>query len=185
MLVKPYPRTQNLVDAISADLGPRTQETIDFACENCGTKNEKGSYPVIPGLGTSVRYHAWLPDYLWISLNRYGSNLQKIDTTFLFPETGIDLTPTFAPDTRNAPQPLPRQQTGPFLYDVYAVVQHGGGSIAHGHYWTIAKSLDKKKMGGKGAGSWHKFNDMQVSECGFEATQNYNTSAIFLKRQGS
>jgi ubiquitin carboxyl-terminal hydrolase 8 len=186
MTVKPSPRVQSLVDAISEETGPRTRELLDFACETCNPPRGPGEKVEIKEKSaTTARYHAWLPDFLWISLNRYGNNLQKLNTTFTFPETGIDLTATFAPDLGLASRPLPRQQVGPFLYDVYAVIQHGGGSIAHGHYWTLAKNFDKPQSGGQGAGAWHRFNDSQVSTAKFEETQTSNTSGIFLRRQGS
>jgi ubiquitin carboxyl-terminal hydrolase 8 len=192
MTVKPEPAVQRLVDALVLDIGPRSEEVIHFGCEYCGERKpglNKFGQPRSPIImndnGTSSRYHTWLPDYLWISLNRYGlfsQGIQKIETTITFPETGIDLTETFTPALANEPHPLPRQQTGPFKYDVYAVIQHRGNNISHGHYWTLARSFDKPK---NGAGSWHKFNDSHVSPATFYDTQNSTTAAIFLRRQGS
>jgi ubiquitin carboxyl-terminal hydrolase 8 len=186
MTVKKVPSVQNLVDAISEETGPLSRMGVDFACEHCNPPRRPGEKVEIKAKSaTMTRYHAWFPDFLWISLNRYGNDLEKLNTTFLFPETGIDLTATFAPDNGLAPRPLPRQQVGPFLYDVYAVIQHGGASISHGHYWTLAKNFDKPRNGGQGAGAWHKFNDSKVTPARFEDTQTSNTSGIFLRRQGS
>ena len=113
--------------------------------------------------------------------------MDKLETVFTFPEYGLDLTPTFPPDNPPSTHPLPRQQTGPFLYDVYAVIQHGGKSIAHGHYWTLQKNFDKPRTvnGSPGAGAWHKYNDETVTPASFADTQTSNTSGIFLVRQGA
>lgn len=184
VIVKKYPERQNLASALAEDMGPKTLEEVDFGCESCGEVNADGSAKM-KGKAWAWRYQAWLPDYLWINLNRYTAELDKVNTVFTFPEYGIDLSATFAPNDPPSPHPLPRQQTGPFLYDVYAVIQHGGGSIAHGHYWTIQKNFDKPKKGGSGAGAWHKFNDSVVTPARFADTQTMNTSAIFLVRQGS
>lgn len=184
--VKPETKPQILAHALAKDLGADTEEELDeYGCESCGKLNADGSAVVVKGhKATSVRYQVWLPDYLWITLNRYANDLHKVETVFTFPEYGLDLTPTFAPNNPASSQPLPPQQTGPFLYDVYAVIQHGGGSIAHGHYWTLQKNFDKPKGGSSGAGAWHRYNDSVVTPAKFADTQTMNTSAIFLVRQG-
>ena len=186
--VRKEPPVQTLVYALGLDTGPKSKEEIDeYGCESCGEKARDGTAKVKKAekgyfLATSWRYQVWLPDYLWISLSRYNSGLEKIETTYTFPEKGVDLSSVFAPpDPDVEDYPLPRQQKGPFLYDVYAVIQHGGRSIQGGHYWTIARSFDKKNAASK----WHKFNDSTVTPTTFAETQTSNTSGIFLIRQGA
>ncbi|KAE9380852.1 cysteine proteinase [Stipitochalara longipes BDJ] len=190
--VKKEPPVQRLVDALARDTGIGTLEEVrDFGCESCGTLNPDGSAKVVfggkdgPVLAEQWRFQVWLPDYLWINLNRYDNALQKIETLFTFPEKGLDLSSTFVPEDPPTDYQIPRQQQGPFKYDVYAVIQHGGSTIAGGHYWTLQRSPDKPTTGGNGSGAWHKFNDSVVTPASFRDTQTSNTSAIFLVRQGA
>lgn len=84
---------------------------------------------------------------------------------------------------------LPPQQKGDFNYDTYAVIQHEGATINSGHYWSLAKSMDKSQIrvngAVQGAGLWHRYNDSIVSGCDFGATQTKQTVAIFMRRQGT
>jgi len=188
LVVTEEPPVQDLGVALARDTGPGSEETLDsYGCETCGTLGKDGTAKVVFGnkgdvLARAWRYQVWLPDYLWINVNRYTNKLEKIETTYTFPEKGVDLSSTFAPPDDPTPDyPLPRQQQGPFLYDVYAVIQHGGRTIAGGHYWTLARSPDKNGA----AGTWHRFNDSSVTPASFKDTQTSNTSGIFLVRQGA
>ncbi|CAG8783701.1 14509_t:CDS:1, partial [Racocetra persica] len=110
-----------------------------------------------------------LPDILLIHLKRFsfdGPFRDKLDTNVFFPLKNLDLT-SYVPTP--IPQPtqigsIPKmdipgsggslQQTGPFIYDLYAVSNHYGG-LNGGHYTACVRNRNE----------WHTFDDSRVSIC--------------------
>jgi ubiquitin carboxyl-terminal hydrolase 8 len=161
--------------------GGSITEIEDFTCDNC--KKTKIT-------ATRNDYIAHFPNTLILELSRYDNDGKKKNTTITFPERHFSLSnchlPSFPEDSVTNPPP---QQKGDFHYDTYAVIQHEGATINSGHYWSLAKSMDKSqiRVNGvvQGPGLWHRYNDSIVSGCDFGATQTKQTVAIFMRRQGT
>ncbi|CAG8478259.1 1171_t:CDS:2 [Dentiscutata heterogama] len=124
-----------------------------------------------------------LPDILLIQLKRFsfdGPFRNKLETKVHFPLRNLDLT-SYVPTP--IPQPtqigyIPKmdipgtggsrynlQQTGPFIYDLYAVSNHYGG-LNGGHYTACVRNRNE----------WHTFDDSRVSICD---KQNVMTRAAY------
>lgn len=148
------------------------EETIsDYNCEKCKQKRNCIRKDVI----------CYLPEYLIIELNRYNTAQKKLHNYMSFPERGLEI-----PATSCSPSTDPnadKRRRGPFFYDTYAVTMHQGESIGRGHYFTLARSLDKPAVQGS-PGRWHEFNDVHVTPREFTATQGKLATVLFLKRSG-
>ncbi|CAG8655463.1 20292_t:CDS:2 [Dentiscutata erythropus] len=113
-----------------------------------------------------------LPDILLIHLKRFsfdGPFRNKLETKVHFPLRNLDLT-SYVPTPIPQPTPIgsiPKmdipgtggsrynlQQTGPFIYDLYAASNHYGG-LNGGHYTACVRNRNE----------WHTFDDSRVSIC--------------------
>ncbi len=145
--------------------------------------------PVAPTKRTKTfaAYLSRLPDYLCLFLGRFeggvSDGMNRNNALVTFPEKNIDLTRFFCPPDIFPDREKDHEHRGPFLYDVYGVVQHIG-NLNSGHYFAIAKSPDLPNNP-NGAGSWHKYNDRRVTPSSFQETQSERTYLVFLKRQGT
>lgn len=166
---------ETLREAVSKMYGPKSSEKVESSCDKCGVKVARK---------TQETYFSYLPDYLVVHLKRYDNLGAKVNTLITFPESKVDMTSSFIPESEHRGS-LERGQAGPFLYDCYGVIQHQGATVQGGHFWAITRALDKGIDGGKGAGAWHKFNDSRVSPASFKDTQNSLTYTILLRREGS
>jgi ubiquitin carboxyl-terminal hydrolase 8 len=164
------------VREILADAYGKEERLETFKCDACKRSGE----------ATRIGYITKLPNYLVLEFNRYDDHMVKINTQITFREFGLDMNQAFVPASQRFGAGDDVGSNPPFLYDCYAVTQHRGRGIGGGHYWTIAKSLDKSRNNGKGAGAWHKFNDREVKTTTFQECQidDAQTTTVFLKRQG-
>jgi ubiquitin C-terminal hydrolase len=92
------------------------------------------------------------------------------------------MEPCFVPAAnRTDKDPERAGEAPPFIYDIYAVVHHAGKTPTSGHYWTLARHLDRQ---GK-LGVWNEYNDTQVnSNRTHDHIQGLNGSAyIYLLRR--
>lgn len=148
------------------------EETIsDYTCDNCKEKHNIIRKDIL----------CYLPDYLIIELNRYNSSQIKLHNPITFPERGLELPATACSPSSSLDN---KRRKGPFVYDTYGVTMHVGDSIGKGHYYTVARSLDKPMVNGS-PGKWHEFNDVRVEPREFSATQGRLATILFLKRSGA
>ncbi|CAG8514277.1 10674_t:CDS:2 [Acaulospora morrowiae] len=112
-----------------------------------------------------------LPDVLLIHLKRFsfdGPFRNKLETMVDFPLRNLDLT-TYVPAQMSQPtstdsyqwkSDIPGigniRQTGPFVYDLYAVSNHYGG-LNGGHYTACVRNGYRHE--------WRNFDDSRVSMC--------------------
>ncbi len=116
-----------------------------------------------------------LPDVLLIHLKRFsysGPFRNKLETMVHFPMRNLDLT-TYVPLPIEKPTPFEHkiqhdlpgtgtghhhslQQSGPFIYDLFAISNHYGG-LNGGHYTACVRNGYRHE--------WHNFDDSRVSIC--------------------
>lgn len=135
----------------------------------------------------------YMPDYLILDFPRFRDDgdkeYGKIRTRIDFTES-LNLDKIFisvpSPPARPDDTPADRGHVGPFQYDVYAVIMHIGKQIQSGHYFALARSIDKP---GHPSSRWHEFNDKiatpaEFAECQTKRKNTYATvTNIFLKRR--
>lgn len=99
------------------------------------------------------------PDILIVQLKRfsyapgvYFIHREKINALVEFPIEGLDLTPYVLHRTKPRDE---NQEKNMYLYDLYAVSEHGGG-LGGGHYTAVCKHPV--------SGKWYSYNDSHVSE---------------------
>jgi ubiquitin carboxyl-terminal hydrolase 8 len=178
------PPRGKLFDAIARTTGRPLPDALDgFDCEVCiaARREKKDRY------ATRTEMASKLPNYLIIAIHRGNSDEQFAEPQILdFPEHGFDMSPFVLPVPKPEPGGVPPERKGPFLYDIFAVVQHRGTMINNGHYVTFAKSLDQPKTfrGKPAAGQWHRFDDSRVTPADFNDTQNGGSVIFFFRRQG-
>lgn len=132
-----------------------------------------------------------LPQYLVVHLKRfrnddYGRAARKVHTVIDFPLRGLDMSPYTLPPPdageqqriaqlaagpEKAPDPA---MTPPYVYDAYAVLQHIGGDLTHGHYTTAVRDRVKKV--------WRKYNDTVVRDIEPVGLQNKEAYILFYER---
>jgi len=135
-----------------------------------------------------------LPQYLVIHLKRfrnddYGRVARKVHTVIDFPLRGLDMSPYTLPPpdateqqriaqaaapTEMVPDPA---MTPPYVYDAYAVLQHIGSDLTHGHYTTAVRDRMKKV--------WRKYNDTIVRDIEPTGLQNREAYILFYERTAS
>jgi ubiquitin carboxyl-terminal hydrolase 8 len=132
-----------------------------------------------------------LPQYLVIHLKRfrnddYGRVARKVHTVIDFPLRGLDMSPYTLPPPDAAEQQRIAQaaappelvpdpaMTPPYTYDAYAVLQHIGGDLTHGHYTTAVRDRMKKV--------WRKYNDTIVRDIEPVGLQNKEAYILFYER---
>ena len=84
----------------------------------------------------------------------YGRVSRKVHTVIDFPLCGLDMSPYTLPPPDAADQqriaalaaPPERAadpaMTPPYMYDAYAVLQHIGNDLTHGHYTTVVRDVE-------------------------------------------
>ena len=95
-----------------------------------------------------------VPQILIVQLKRgVLTTAPKFLTPITVPVNGLDLRP-YLPDSALTPPVLPSP-----LYNLYAVVVHGGSTFGSGHYWAYAKSYTNNK--------WYYYDDLgdRAREC--------------------
>jgi ubiquitin carboxyl-terminal hydrolase 8 len=132
-----------------------------------------------------------LPQYLVIHLKRfrnddYGRVARKVHTVIDFPLRGLDLSPYTLPPPDAAeqqriaaaaapPEMVPDPaMTPPYVYDAYAVLQHIGADLTHGHYTTVVRDRMKRV--------WRKYNDTVVRDVEATGLQNREAYILFYER---
>ncbi|KAM0723515.1 hypothetical protein Q7P37_000502 [Cladosporium fusiforme] len=133
-----------------------------------------------------------LPQYLVIHLKRfrndnYGRAARKVHTVIDFPLRGLDMAPyTLPPPNAEEQQHIAKiavseveklpdpAMTPPFSYDAYAVLQHIGNDLTHGHYTTAVRDRMKKV--------WRKYNDTIVRDIEPVGLQNKEAYILFYER---
>jgi ubiquitin carboxyl-terminal hydrolase 8 len=132
-----------------------------------------------------------LPQYLIVHLKRfrnddYGRVARKVHTVIDFPLRGLDMSPYTLPPPDAADQQRIAQiaapperapdpaMTPPYIYDAYAVLQHIGNDLTHGHYTTAVRDRMKKV--------WRKYNDTVVREIEPVGLQNREAYILFYER---
>lgn len=132
-----------------------------------------------------------LPQYLVIHLKRfrtddYGRVSRKVHTVIDFPLRGLDMSPYTLPPPDAAEQQRIAQaaaptemtpdpaMTPPYVYDAYAVLQHIGSDLTHGHYTTVVRDRMKKV--------WRKYNDTIVRDVEPAGLQNREAYILFYER---
>jgi ubiquitin carboxyl-terminal hydrolase 8 len=116
----------------------------------------------------------------------YGRVARKVHTVIDFPLRGLDMSPYTLPPpdaaeqqriaqaaapTEMAPDPA---MTPPYVYDAYAVLQHIGSDLTHGHYTTAVRDRMKKV--------WRKYNDTIVRDIEPTGLQNREAYILFYER---
>ncbi|RIA96486.1 hypothetical protein C1645_687798 [Glomus cerebriforme] len=105
-----------------------------------------------------------LPDVLLIHLKRFSFNgpfRDKLETMVYFPIRNFDLTsyiplPIEQPSSIESKAQHELKQSGPFVYDLFAVSNHYGG-LNGGHYTACVRNGYRRE--------WHNFDDSRVSTC--------------------
>ena len=115
------------------------------------------------------KFDLWdLPQVLIIHLKRFSYNRfwrDKLDTMVDFPVEGLDMSP-YLIKRANSPQ----NQT----YDLIAVANHYGG-LGGGHYTAYGKNRE--------TGSWHYFDDSNVSPASEENVVSKGAYVLFYQRR--
>ncbi|KAH6679348.1 ubiquitin carboxyl-terminal hydrolase-like protein [Halenospora varia] len=158
--------------ALMLDEYGKKQIMPGYSCPKCKAKTEDSSW--------YLNRFTRLPEYVTIDLKRWGdfSSTRRINTVVDFPEKNIDLS-ALVYAGESPPVGADRENKGPFLYQPYAVMCHRGQTRDSGHYWTIARHLDKPKE----LGRWYNYNDESVKPVNFELTQSSFAYSIMLRRQ--
>ncbi|KAJ9151313.1 AMP-binding enzyme [Pleurostoma richardsiae] len=126
----------------------------EYKCDSCK----------VPGTNINRRSFARLPDLLCILFRRFthmgGENAEKDNRIVTFPVRDFDMTPYFLPDQKQPAfgDDVDTHFQGPFIYDAYAVVTHGG-SLKSGHYQAYVRD-----EGSNDPTLWNHFNDTIVTE---------------------
>ncbi|CCU82304.1 ubiquitin hydrolase [Blumeria hordei DH14] len=173
LLAIPPDGSCTLNEVLDASYGPKS-ELIEYQSLQCSLCRKQ-----TPHRGRI--YLVYMPDTLIISFMRMNNNLSKIKTRVLVP-LSISFENNVLPNQAGSKNQDPRG-VGPFTYDVYGLGLHSGSTLASGHYRILARSLDQLAAG-KPAGSWHMFNDRNVTPSSISAADPSETSLIFLQRQG-
>jgi ubiquitin C-terminal hydrolase len=147
-----YVKDGQLVDWIRNNCGPGSRNTLQLDCEKCKVKNS---------INTTTTYITYLPNYIIMNLKQFDNNSQKIGATPRIPrDYQIDMEPCFVPPAmRTDKDPEKVGEVPPFIYDIYAVVHHRGTTPTSGHYWTLARHLDKTGR----MREWNKYDDTRVN----------------------
>lgn len=133
--------------------GDRAETLEDYKCDGCGAT------------GTSLREStlARLPRLLAFYVKRFEfrgrQSVGKINERFEFPINGLDMSPYTVDQTELAGRDVDVQFRGPFVYDCYAVICHGGNTAHQGHYISYARD----SMNPADKARWHEFNDERVT----------------------
>ncbi|CAG8978681.1 hypothetical protein HYALB_00004663 [Hymenoscyphus albidus] len=178
-------RSHNMISEIQARLGENTRSGMVYQLENlldvaygplATTDADGASCPkcgATKGL-THTLYLSALPPIVVVQINRVRLNGRKWTNRIQFPEEDLDLGRYFIPMdgmTEGFPE-----QTAPFKYRAIAAVVHVGSTADRGHFYTVARHMDK------GLG-WHEFNDTRVISCAFPRTQQDQAYLIAYERQ--
>lgn len=83
-----------------------------------------------------------------------GGNTNKInDSDLQDDDEGIDMS-TSASDTHKSTSMISSNESGPYVYELFAIMIHSG-SASGGHYYAYIKEFE--------TGDWFCFNDQSVS----------------------
>ncbi|RKF59005.1 Ubiquitin carboxyl-terminal hydrolase 4 [Golovinomyces cichoracearum] len=173
LLAVPLDGSCTLNDILNANFGPKSDliEYQSLHCSKCDRNTtQKGRV-----------YLVYMPDTLIISFMRMTNNLSKIKTRITVP-----LTVNFENNMvthQNGSKNQDFRCKGPFIYDLYGLGLHSGNTLASGHYRMLARSLDQL-VSGNPAGSWHMFDDKNVTPFNVTAIDPSEISLLFLQRQG-
>lgn len=125
------------------------------------------------------------PKILIIHLKRFKNqrNIKtKINLKIIYPLENLDLK-DYVVESLMPEELVERRMKGEdkhekksLVYDLYAVINHHGGSLSCGHYTAICKSeVD---------GRWYKFDDKLVYEVAESAVCNNDAYVLFYRRRG-
>lgn len=176
-------RKITLMDMLKDAFNSMGNTMEDYLCAACDKRGD----------GNQMRAVTYMPDYLILDFARFQAlpdgDFGKILSRIEFGES-INLDSIFIPvdgsQSRSGDTAAERGHVGPFVYDVYAVIMHIGTQIRSGHYYAMARNLDKPSHP---SSSWHVYNDTRVAEAEFEEcqTRRKNRDAtvtnLFLKRR--
>lgn len=101
-----------------------------------------------------------LPEVLVVQIIRFSSGIvslaEKDNAAITFPLYNLDLKPFM----------LKSSQTEPSIYDLVAIIQHGGG-LSSGHYWAYARW----------GNNWFKYNDLELRPAHYISQETINSIA--------
>jgi ubiquitin carboxyl-terminal hydrolase 8 len=121
-----------------------------YKCDNCKER------------GRCVQNHRLvsMPQLLCVSLGRAMQD-EKLRQVVNLNLDDIDLSPYFqsTPGWAGQDSMYENSTRGPFRYECYAVVVHGGHTISSGHYYAYVRKTTTRQVP-----TWHLFNDTQVTK---------------------
>ncbi|XP_036919290.1 ubiquitin carboxyl-terminal hydrolase 17-like protein 6 [Sturnira hondurensis] len=79
------------------------------------------------------------------------------------------------PERLDVQQYLSEQNTGPLVYELYAVLVHSGRDCHHGHYFCYVKAP---------GGQWFKMNDAKVTACATSTALSQRAYVLFYIQEG-
>jgi ubiquitin C-terminal hydrolase len=128
------------------------KEKITFTCEHCKSKNVEGHKKIT----------IWrLPEILILTIGRFNPDYTKNDQHVDFDLEDLDLTKFLT-------YPVVSKQ----YYDLYATVNHEGGSLDYGHYISQIKYRN----------NWLKIDDEAVSRINPDDVINNTAYILFYRR---
>lgn len=190
--------TWEFFSSVSVEIPHNTSATLDQClaqfCRDEGLRGEESwNCPrcKVTREATKQITFTRLPQYLVIHLKRfrnddYGRVARKLHTVIDFPLRGLDMSPYTLPPPDAAEQQRIAQSasppemapdpamTPPYTYDAYAVLQHIGSDLTHGHYTTAVRDRMKKV--------WRKYNDTIVRDIEPAGLQNKEAYILFYER---
>lgn len=114
------------------------------------------------------------PDILIIQLKRFDSRSQKIKVPVKYPAV-LDLNPYFVEDPFDATMKnwtSWSKKEEPYVYDLFGVISHQGGSSSSGHYYSRVKRR----------GEWWYCNDEMVAKISRKAVADPENAYVLFYR---
>ncbi|CAG9314363.1 unnamed protein product [Blepharisma stoltei] len=147
------------------------QETLDMICKKCPEQKIVGQTEI------------WrVPDILIIHLKRFRYNknrLEKICNTINFPLESLDISSWMLSSEKTVGNTVSTTREN-CMYDLFAVVNHSGGSVEGGHYTCYCLHKTEEKS------TWLYFDDDRVYSVTEDAEKEIVTSRayiLFYRRQ--
>ena len=104
-----------------------------------------------------------LPPILIMTVKRFANSGEKNMVDVEFPLTGLDMS-----------NYVNGYHSENYVYDLYGICNHIGGSGTHGHYTAFVKNAN---------GKWYLFDDQNVSEVDERVIKTNNAYCFFYRKK--
>ncbi|XAR54808.1 Ubiquitinyl hydrolase 1 [Bertholletia excelsa] len=130
---------------------------INFVCENCEEEVSLEKQLILNSAPSVATFHLK-------RFKNYGSYVEKIDKHVAFP-LELDLLPYVSANQKNNVE---------LKYYLYAIVVHGGFTLASGHYYSYIRSAPD---------AWYRFDDSKVTRVQENLVLSEEAYILFYARQ--